>query len=222
MIVKEFIKYNTTLKKNPWSTLYNRFFPNWIEILKKESLDCQTILDLGCGYNSPLGCCQVSFSLGVELFEPYLKESQKKGLHNQYLKADVRTVDFKPKSFETVLALELLEHLNKEEGYRLIKKMESWAEKKIIITTPNGYLKQDSYDQNLLQRHKSGWDVKELENLGFKVFGINGWKKLRKEKGLIKHRPIFLWNLLSGLTQKVTYYYPKLAFQLFAVKKLNY
>ena len=202
--------------------LYDKLFPGWIEILKREISDCQTILDLGCGYNSPLNNCQTSFSLGVEFFEPYLEESQKKSLHNQYLKADVRTVDFKPKSFEAVLALELLEHLDKEEGYRLIKKMESWAEKKIIITTPNGYLKQDSYDQNSLQIHKSGWDVKELENLGFKVFGMNGWKKLRKEKGLIKYRPVLLWNLFSSLTQRITYYHPKLAFQLFAVKKLNY
>ena len=80
--------------------------------------------------------------------------------------------------------------------------MEKWAEKKVIITTPNEYLWQDGYDNNSMQEHKSGWSVEELENLGFKVFGMNGWKKLKGYKGLIKYKPTFLWQRISDLTQK--------------------
>jgi len=120
-----------------------------------------------------------------------------------------------------VIALDVLEHLSKEEGYELLKKMERWARKKVIIFTPNGYVYQDGYDNNPFQEHKSGWGVKELEELGFKVFGINGWKKLRGYKASIKYKPSFLWERISDLTQKITYYYPKLAFQLFAVKEIE-
>ena len=178
-------------------------------------------MDLGCGYNSLIQICDVPFSVGVELFEPYLEESRKKAIHHQYIKADIRKVEFDSKTFDAVIFLEVLEHLTKEEGYQLIKKAEKWARKQIILTTPNGYLNQDVYDGNHLQEHKSGWDVAELNNLGFKVYGINGWKKLRGERGVIKFRPPLLWRVISDLSQKVVNYFPEYGFQLFAVKKLS-
>lgn len=201
--------------------IYEKLFPSWISYLKKELSDCSTVLDLGCGYNSPIQYCKVPFSVGVELYEPYLEESKKKGIHSQYIKEDIGKVEFKPKSFDAILCSEVLEHLTKEDGYELIKKMEKWAKKKIIITTPNGYLLQDGYDNNPLQEHKSGWSVKELEKLGFKVYGINGWKKLRGYKGEVKYKPTILWIVISDITQKLTYRHPRYAFQLFAVKEIE-
>jgi len=206
-----------------FSPFYKKLFtsPSWIECLKKELSNCNTVLDIGCGYNSPIQYCDVSFSVGVELYEPYLQESKKKGIHNQYIKADIRRIEFKPKSFDAVVALDVLEHLIKEEGYKLIKKMEKWSRKKIFIIMPNGYLWQNGYDNNPLQEHKSGWSAKELEKLGFKVFGINGWKELRGYRGEIKYKPTLLWTIISNLTLKITYRYPKYAFQLLAVKQLD-
>jgi len=100
--------------------------------------------------------------------------------------------------------------------------MERWARKKVIITTPNGYLWRGTYDNNPLQEYKSSWSVEELRNLEFKVRGINGWRGLRGYKASIKYRPTFLWARISDLTQKVTYHYPKPAFQLFAIKKIDH
>ncbi len=149
------------------------------------------------------------------------KRAKKRGIHNQYIQADIRTIEFRPKSLDAILCSEVLEHLSKEEGYKLIKRMEEWGEKKIIITTPNGYIWQDNYDNNPLQEHKSGWSYEELRQLGFKVHGMNGWKKLRGYKGLVKYKPDYLWNKILHLTQLITYHYPNLAFQLFAIKELN-
>lgn len=198
--------------------VYKRLFPDWVEHLKKELAGCDTVLDLGCGYDSPLRHCNIPFTVGVEIFDPYLEESKKKVIHNQYIKADIREVEFKPKSFDAIIAIEVWEHLTKQEGYELLKKMEGWARKKVIITTPNGYLWQNGYDSNRLQEHKSGWDSVELKSLGFKVYGMNGWKRLRGYKSFLKYKPAFLWGIISTLTQKVTYFYPRLAFQLFAIK----
>lgn len=208
--------------KNQLMNLYNRIFPSWINYLKKEISDCRTVLDLGCGSNSPIQYCNVPFSVGVELYEPYLEESKKKNIHKQYIKADIRKVEFKPKSFDAVLCLEVLEHLTKKEGYELIKKMEKWAKKKIVITTPNGYIWQNGYDNNPLQEHRSGWCVEELQKLEFKVYGMNGWKKLRGYKAKIKYKPSFFWAIISDITQIIiTHHYPKYAFQLFAVKEIG-
>jgi len=201
--------------------IYKKIFPGEREYLKKELSDCDSVLDLGCGDNSLIQYYNIPFSVGVEIFEPYLQKSKKRSIHNQYIKLDIRKIEFKPKSFNVVLCGEVLEHLTKEDGYRLIKKMKKWAKNKIVITTPNGYLWQDGYDGNLLQEHRSGWSVKELEKLGFKIHGMNGWKKLRGYKGAVKYKPGFLWRRFSDLTQKITYHYPKLAFQLIAVKKIS-
>lgn len=199
--------------------LYDWLFPGLTAHLKKELDSSDIVLDLGCGCNSPLQFCDLAFSTGVELFAPYLEESRKKAIHNEYIKADIRAVAFKPKSFDVVIAIEVLEHLTKNEGYELIQKMELWARKKIILTTPNGYLYQDTYDDNLLQRHFSGWSADELKKVGFKVYGVNGWRRLKGYKGAIKYRPHFLWMIISDISQWIAYYYPKMAFQLFAVKK---
>lgn len=114
-------------KINP---IYHKIFPSWIEILKRELSDCKTVLDLGCGYNSPLQYCNVQFSVGVELFEPYLLESYKKRIHDEYIKADITKLEFKPKSFDAVVCIEVLEHLDKNKGYELIQKIEEWVKKK--------------------------------------------------------------------------------------------
>jgi 2-polyprenyl-3-methyl-5-hydroxy-6-metoxy-1,4-benzoquinol methylase len=203
------------------SPLYARVFPSWIENFKNELVGCDTVLDLGCGYNSPLVHCNVPFSVGVELFDSYLDESKKKAIHNRYIKADIRTLELKPKCFDAVIGLEVLEHLTKDEGHALIRKMETWARKKVIITTPNEYLWQDAHHDNLLQEHKCGWSADELQELGFKVFGMGGWKKLRGYKGSVKYTPAFVWERISDLSQKITYHCPRLAFQLFATKEIG-
>jgi len=203
------------------SPLYRKLLPSWTKYLKRELSNCNTVLDLGCGYNSPLQDCNVLSSVGVELFEPYLEESKRKGIHPQYIKADIRKVEFKPKGFDAAIAVEVLEHLTKQEGYELLTKMERWAGKKVIITTPNGYLWQDGYDNNPLQEHKSGGNTDELKQLGFKVYGMNGWRKLRGYKASMKYKPAFLWARIADLTQTITYHYPKLAFQLFAIKQID-
>lgn len=201
--------------------LYRKLFPSWVEYLQRELSGCDAVLDLGCGRSSPIQHCKVDFSVGVELFEPYLQESKDKGIHNEYINSDVREIEFEAKSFDAVVCLELLEHLTKEEGCELIEKMEGWARKKIVVTTPNGYLQQDSYDENLLQEHKSGWSIEELRQLGFKVYGMKGWRQLKGHRGKIKYRPLVVWEKISHLSQAITYYFPKLAFQLFAVKELG-
>jgi len=200
---------------------YKVLFPDWSIYLKRELANCGKVLDLGCGYNSPLQYCNVPFKVGVDLFEPYLETSKGKGIHNKYIRADIREVEFDINSFDAVIAIEVLEHLTKQEGFKLLEKMSKWAKKKVIVTTPNGYLFQEGYDNNPLQEHRSGWNIEELKKLGFKVHGINGWKKLRGHKSEIIYYPVFFWRIISDITQKITYHFPNLSFQLIAIKEIG-
>lgn len=42
-------------------------------------------------------------------------------------------------------------------------------------------------------------------------------EKLKGYKDLVKYKSIRLWIVISNLTQKITYQYPKIIFQLFAI-----
>ncbi|MFA5374637.1 MAG: glycosyltransferase [Dehalococcoidia bacterium] len=209
-----------SIKKN-LQPLYRRLFPALSTLLKNAVANCDMVLDLGCGYSSLLQYCNVPFSVGVELFEPYLEESSKKGIHSQYIRADVREIEFVSKSFDAVIAMDVLEHLTKEEGAILLAKMEQWCRKKVVISTPNGYIWQDDCNNNPLEQHKSGWSTKEFRELGFKVYGVAGWKQLRGYRAEIKYTPVFLFRIISDLTQKITYRFPQLAFQLLVIKTIE-
>ncbi len=79
--------------------LYHILFPTLGSELNKELLECSSVLNLGCGHNSLLGKTEVPFSVGVELFEPYLEKTKEKNIHDGYILADIRDVEFSPDSF---------------------------------------------------------------------------------------------------------------------------
>ena len=189
--------------------------------LDRELQGCNSVLDLGCGQSSWLQVCSIPYSVGVEAFETSLQESKKKRLHTQYILGDVRNLEFKERSFDAVVAFELVEHLTKEEGDKLIHNMERWARKKIIISTPAGYVPQGEIGNNPYQRHMSGWDIAELKQLGFKVRGSCGWRGLRDQDGRIKFKPEIIWQTISSFTSIIVYHYPQLSFDLFCVKTLG-
>lgn len=91
----------------------------------------------------------------------------------------------------------------------------------MIVFTPNKFMPQSEYDGNVLQIHRSGSTVKEFQDMGYHVEGINGLKFLRKEQANIRFRPTRLFNIISNLSQKFTYHHPNIAHQLLCVKELN-
>ncbi|MGB9911209.1 MAG: class I SAM-dependent methyltransferase [Microgenomates group bacterium] len=215
------------------SDFLGRIFHTLNYCLKKELKDCESVLDLGCGPSSPLQYCKwIKYSVGVEIFKPYLEESKKRKIHTKYLNKKIEDVDFPEKSFDAVIMIEVLEHLPKKVGYEILKKAEKWARKKIIVTTPNGFFPMEEVDKNKYQRHLSGWGVEELKKLGFKCRGLGGAKffyanenkviSLTKEKENIfsnmRFKPKKIMYGITGLTQIIFYFLPKYSFELFCVK----
>ena len=45
---------------------------------------------------------------------PYLLESKRKGIHNFYIRADIRNVEFAPGSFDAVLLVSVIEHMDRQ------------------------------------------------------------------------------------------------------------
>lgn len=192
--------------------------------LEKELQDCRTVLDLGCGVNSPLQKITKNFkSTGVDIFKKSLEASKKQGIHDHYVLADVTKIEtvFKAGSFDAVVALDLIEHLPKSAGYQLLAKMEKIARKKVIVLTPHGFFKQRPYGGNPYQVHQSGWYREDFSKRGYNVWGMRGLRILRGEEATLKFKPWFFWGLVSTASQLVTYFFPALAYQFLAVKYLN-
>jgi SAM-dependent methyltransferase len=204
-------------------------FPTVVHCLQRELSDCKTVLDLGCGPDSPIQFCKnVKYSVGVEIFDKYLKESKKKKIHNKYLKKNILDLDFEENSFDAVILIEVLEHLPPAIGRKIIKNAGKWAKKKLVITSPNGFVEQKAVDNNPWQKHLSGWDYKKMRSLGFKSRGLAGLRSLRQEvendtmgddlMSSIRLKPRVFWFFIASLSQSFVYWIPGLAFELFSVK----
>lgn len=189
--------------------------------LEKAIGDCATVLDVGCGAASPIRNFSEKYSsVAVDAFGQSVKESKLRKIHDEYVEMDVRRIGdkFGPGSFECVLALDLIEHLTKDEALEIINSMEIIASKRIVIFTPNGFLPQEEHSHNPLQIHKSGWSVNEMRRLGYRVIGINGWKPLRGKNASIKLWPKKIWKWIARRTQLIVRDRPELAFQILCIK----
>jgi len=193
-------------------------------LLEKNFNGCNSVLDIGCGRDSPLKDLNLQiYKVGLDFYPPYIKESKEKAIHNRYILHDIRErLPFPDNHFDSVIAIEVIEHLTKNNGLKLIKEMQRVAKKNIILTTPNGFLKGSSEDSpievNPAEKHISGWDVNELKNLGFKVKGLNGLRGLRGSEGEIKIKPKKFFKVISAFSRPITYIIPKLSFQLFFIR----
>jgi SAM-dependent methyltransferase len=193
---------------------YGRYLRRWI------LPDCRSVLDVGCGEDARLIRLVpgIPRSVGVDARIP--QGAAAGAMHSEYRQLDIRTLadHFPPGSFDCVVALDVVEHLDRPEGLRLLASMESIARKKVIVFTPNGFLPQPPAPDNPHQEHVSGWSTEDFERRGYEVVGINGWKPLRGPYAEVRWRPRGLWRRLSMLTEPLVDARPERAFQLLCVK----
>lgn len=217
-------------------TYLKKTFPRFVMAvflveIEKHLKSCNSILDVGCGSDSPIKFYNGKYkTTGIDGYKPSIELSRKKKIHNSYKYGDIRKLDklTQKDSFDAAIALDVIEHLNKSDGYKLLKNMERAAKKRVILVTPNGFIPQHNKENNL-QKHRSGWSVKDFEKIGYTVEGIYGTKFcdiFRTEEAELRFRPKFFWGLVWGILAVTTHYLytkknPEKAVSLLAVKKLN-
>ena len=199
-------------------------FRSLVRELRLALRDCPTVLEVGCGTNSPMQYLAQEHRIeGLDIYEPSLKECMAKGFLKKGHLGSAMDIDrlFPEKSFDALVALDLIEHLPKADGFQLIEKMTRVARRRIVIFTPNGFVPQHD-DANPWQEHLSGWQMAEFQKLGFRVIGLNGYKALRGERAMLRHRPKFFWGMVSEISHYVlTKRHPDYAFALFCVKQIG-
>lgn len=125
-----------------------------------------TVLDVGCGIQ-PQKVFPQAISVGLDAHAPYLEALRDSGFDGVLIKG--RWDEFMPtlidRSFDAVVALDFIEHLNRKDGKRFIKEAQRIAPI-VVIFTPYGWLKQthDVWKMNgeEWQTHRSAWKPKDF------------------------------------------------------------
>ncbi len=218
---------NSYSMKDFLKRIHDSIFSSYNDELRKATSDCGSILDVGCGVDSPVQYLSTDmYRVGVDVHAPAIEASKRRGIHNEYFEISIDDIDqhFADGSFDCVLASDVIEHVTKEQGLALIEKIERIAKYKVIIFTPRGFLPQDEQDGNPWQKHKSGWEVSEMERFGYHVTGINGLKSIWNINFLWRKRDDanilvrVLRKLLIDVTQPYVRNHPKYAYQIMCVK----
>lgn len=136
--------------------------------------DIITILDVACGLSLKSKYIPAQIRVGVDIYEEYFKHIEA-DVPYVVIKYDVRKLNeiFMPKSFDLVIALDVIEHLEKEESLEMIRQCEKIAKLGVVLETPKGYIPQNldiqGHGGHEWQTHRSGWEPEELEKLGYSV-----------------------------------------------------
>jgi len=202
---------------------------NWIpktkliSVVKDKIRPAKIILDIGSGIR-PQEFQKNALQICVDPFNQYVQKLREKIIiQNRQADFIVLQSDWEqivkslpPKSIDNIYLLDVIEHLDKNRGLRLIKQTEKIAKNQIIIFTPLGFLlqnpeKKDAWglDGGKYQEHKSGWEPDDFDS-NWQIFASKDFhtienkkygaffaiKNLKKE--LTNEAPLgALWHLLN-------------------------
>lgn len=218
--------------RNHWPSSH-KYVASLIGKCSSNSTDPVTVLDIGCGAalywaDGPLSRLVDEGKVLVTLFDvvkPTSLELTRAGISRMTGLAPEDLAKFNDKSFDFVICLDVLEHLPKEDGYRVLYEMERISSGRVLIQVPNGFVWQPPSQNNQHNAHISSWTPKDMRDfgwnnqvghLGFKLlFGPYGKPKgilsnlklldfgLRLIQYLFKRAPVFAFTFTATRPSRV-------------------
>lgn len=160
----------------------------------------ESLLSLCCGVGYELQGSNSNDITAVDIAPQYLE-----ALNNAY--AGIKTVlsdasDYikkaKSNSVDVVSMIDAIEHMTKSRGLQTLKDAIRVTRKQVLVFTPEGFVKNEPHDAwgisgaDKHQLHLSGWEIDEMEKLGFKL--------VAKHPGITQHNE--LYNALMFIYSK--------------------
>lgn len=145
----------------------------WKSINENMDMDIELLVDLGSGVK-PFNRLNPQIHLCIEKFEPYIEYLQDKFKKTEMIiiKADcLEFLRMQPdQSINTIVCLDLIEHLDREAGLELISEIERTCSNQALVFTPNGFMENHCNDEgehfwgweNSLQNHLSGYEPRDF------------------------------------------------------------
>lgn len=189
----------------------------------------KTVLDIGCGEgNLMVVLFDTSWDItGIDIYKSSLAKAKKKKIYTKLIQGDIETVCRRlvksKKKFDLVFCSQVIEHIDKKKGERLLGLADKLAKKRVYFGTPRGYMNQpeEFIKGNPYQVHRSGWSLEDFTSKGFKVYGV-GFMPMWSENGLARSENKFVQafaNVISFLVSPLSYVFPEIASGIMAVKE---
>ncbi|MDH5267135.1 MAG: class I SAM-dependent methyltransferase [Candidatus Bathyarchaeota archaeon] len=150
------------------------------EILEAIPVNVESLIDVGCGKGIIGALVRIyrdaSRLVGVDIFKPYLTFCKIHRLYDEIYRIDLRKnpLPFKSNEFEVATCIEVIEHIPKTNGDKLLKELERIS-KTVIMTTPAHSTPSKDYDNNPHRKHVSLWNQQDLQKRGYRVKGVGNY-----------------------------------------------
>ncbi len=176
----------------------------------------KTGLDIGCGVTSPLSPLRERGfqSTGLDISSESIREARRRDLHDKYIEGDFRSCELQSE-YDVVTCCHVIEHLSREDGDLLLRRLEKMARYMVYIETPNGFREQVA--EMVPQRHLSGWFPHDFASRGYTVFG-SGIKGARGSYGAAQVVSESVTRCLERATQWSVFRRPAMAGTIGAVR----
>lgn len=146
---------------------------NWLgERVKCAIGPRDTVLDLGCGNLCTTGRLG-AVHLAVDGYAAYLNAIKDSG-PTLLMELPDDLPMFPDSSYDHVLMLDVLEHLEAVDHQAMIYHAERIARKSVIVFSPEGFMEQEAWDawglgHNALQEHRSAVYAADFEKRGYEI-----------------------------------------------------
>lgn len=161
-------------------------------------LDClaaerpASVLDVGAGYGK-YGCLAREYA-GSRRVDALDVQAPHLPCYDHIYLGDVRALDsILPEDaphYDLALLVDVIEHLEKPEGYRLLERLLARA-RRVLLTTPLGFRRQEVPGQPF-ETHRSGWYPWDFG----RRFAVHRWSVFPGTYSRVLRRPR-LWQLLA-------------------------
>ncbi len=131
-------------------------------------IHCDDVVDIGAGLR-PMQWYTPKSHLCVDAFVPYRDKLEEAGYScwlgtaKAYLSTGVK--------HEAIYLLDVIEHMEKEEGQEVVKLALKAATVQIVVFTPKGFMEQNEdawgYGGHYWQTHRSGWTKDDFPDWRF-------------------------------------------------------
>lgn len=151
-------------------------------LLRLLASGCDSVIDVGTGDMRSLRFSPCRNRVGVEAHRPYLEHRAVDGPVPVHADAMRLSELFVPGAADLVTMLDVLEHLDIEQAAEVLRQIETIAARRVVLATPRGFFEQDAHDVfalglggEELQAHRSGWEVADFIDRGYRVIVIEGF-----------------------------------------------
>ena len=141
-----------------------------------DNLDGYNILDCGFGYGEWGFMIRTRKNgtphiIGVDIFKPYCEKQKNLRIYDEIHCIDVLEIDkYLKTNYHIIIVSELVEHVKKNDGLKLIEMLEKICTNLLIITTPQGPTYHNKHvDGNKHNTHISEWKDIDFKKMGFSI-----------------------------------------------------